>query len=349
MSRKWLIALVVAILVLVAAVLWRWQRQPPPIGKTAKASRASIERIVIASGTIQPEHLVEVRPKISGIVERFLVDAGDRVRAGQVVAEIDRETLASAVREARAVVNEAEVNRDHAAVELQRRTTLFGRGVESKDIVDRVQAEHAGAEAVVERARATLQRLEQELGYATVTAPIDGVVLRRDLNAGAAAASVASVVGGTVLMTIADTSALHVLGIIDENEIARVRVGMSARIRTETYPERVFQGRVRKIASMGDRKDNVTSFKVEVTVLEGIADMWALMSADADIITEVHDNALILPETALLYEGNSIFVEVVEPASEARLLRKAVKTGISNAERVEILEGLAEGDEVKLQ
>lgn len=349
MSRKWLIALVVAILVLVAAVLWRWQRQPPPIGKTAKASRASIERIVIASGTIQPEHLVEVRPKISGIVERFLVDAGDRVRAGQVVAEIDRETLASAVREARAVVNEAEVNRDHAAVELQRRTTLFGRGVESKDIVDRVQAEHAGAEAVVERARATLQRLEQELGYATVTAPIDGIVLRRDLNAGAAAASVASVVGGTVLMTIADTSALHVLGIIDENEIARVRVGMPARIRTETYPERVFQGRVRKIASMGDRKDNVTSFKVEVTVLEGIADMWALMSADADIITEVHDNALILPETALLYEGNSIFVEVVEHASEAHLLRKAVKTGISNAERVEILEGLAEGDEVKLQ
>ncbi len=349
MSRRWLIGLIVAIVVVATAVLLRWQRQPPPIGKTAKAVRASIERIVIASGTIQPEHLVEVRPKISGIVESFLVDAGDRVSAGQVVAQIDRETLESAVREARAVVNEAEVNRDHAAVELQRRATLFGRGVESKDIVDRVQAEHAGAEAVVERARATLQRLDQELSYATVTAPIDGVVLRRDLNAGAAAASVASVVGGTVLMTIADTSELHVLGIIDENEIARVRVGMPARIRTETYPERIFEGRVRKIASMGDRKDNVTSFKVEVTVLEGIADLWALMSADADIITEVHDNALILPETALLYEGNGVFVEVVEHASEAHLLRKAVKTGISNAERVEILDGITDGEEVKLQ
>jgi len=344
----WIVALAVAVIV-AGAALWRWQRQPVEIGATVAVRRGAIERIVIASGTIQPEHLVEVRPKISGIVERFLVDAGDRVTEGQVIAQIDRETLESAVREARAVLNEAEVGRDHAALERTRRTTLLSRGVESEDIVDRVRAEHARAEAVVERARATLQRLEQELSYATITAPIHGLVLRRDLNAGAAAASVASVVGGTVLMTIADTSALHVLGIIDENEIARVRVGMPARIRTETYPDRVFRGQVRKIASMGDRKDNVTSFKVEVTVLEGIAEMWPLMSADADIITEVHDSALIVPETALLYEGNAIFVEVVERAPEAPLVRRAVKTGISNAAEVEILDGVADGEDIKLQ
>ena len=341
------VAGLVALLAVLTAV--RWRGGGDPIGPTVRVERGSIERIVVASGTIEPENLVEVRSKVSGIIQRFHVDAGDRVAAGQVVAELDRETLEAAVREARAVVREAEVQHDHAGVELKRKEDLFARGVESRDVIDQVRAEHASTAARLERARATLDRLEQELAYATIAAPIDGVVLERDLNPGAAAASVASVTGGTVLMTIADTSQMHLLGIVDENEIARVRVGMDARIRTETYPDRLFPGRVRKIASIGDRKNNVTSFKVEVTVLDGIAALWPRMSADADIIAEVHDNALILPEAALLYQGNNVMVEVVAHASPSQLRQQPVRVGISQKERVEILDGLAEGDVVKLQ
>ncbi len=348
MRRRWFIALgVVAVLLAVVAV--RFRGNDEAIGPTAAVESGSIERIVVASGTIEPEHLVEVRPKVSGIIQRFHVDAGDRVTVGKVVAELDRETLEAAVREARAVLHEAQVERDHAAVELKRKEDLFARGVESKDVLDRVRADHAGADARLDRTQATLDRLDQELAYATITAPIDGVVLQRDLNPGAAAASVASVTGGTVLMTIADTSQMHLLGVVDENEIARVRVGMEARIRTETYPDRLFAGRVRKIASIGDRKNNVTSFKVEVTVLEGIDVLWPRMSADADIVAEVHDNALILPEAALLYKGNDVMVEVVTHASPAQLAQRPVRVGISQKDRVEILDGLAAGDVVKLQ
>jgi HlyD family secretion protein len=349
MRRRLAIGVAVAALAgaIVATVSWRGH--DAPIGPTAPVERGMIERIVVASGTIEPEHLVEVRSKVSGIIQQLQVDAGDRVVAGQVIAEIDRETLEAAVREARAVVHEAEVEHDHAAVELQRREKLFRRGIESNDVLDRVRADHASAGARLERARATLQRLEEELGYATITAPIDGVVLQRDLNVGAAVASVASVTGGTVLMTIADTSQMHLLGVVDENEIAHVHVGMDARIRTETYTDRTFPGRVRKIASIGDRKNNVTSFKVEVTVLDGIDALWPRMSADADIISEVHDNALIVPEATLLYKGNDIFVEVVGHASEPQVTQRAVRTGVSNHNRVEILDGLAEGDVVKLQ
>lgn len=348
MRRKLIIGLVGAALLLAVLTL-RWRDGGGPIGETVRVERGSIERIVVASGTIEPEHLVEVRSKVSGIIQRFHVDAGDRVTTGQVVAELDRDTLEAAVREARAVVREAEVQHDHAAVELKRKQDLFTRGVESRDALDQMHAEDGSASARLDRARATLDRLEQELAYATITAPIDGVVLQRDLNPGAAAASVASVTGGTVLMTIADTSQMHLLGIVDENEIARVRVGMPARIRTETYPDRLFPGRVRKIASLGDRKNNVTSFKVEVTVLEGIDALWPRMSADADIVAEVHDNALVLPEAALLYKGNDVMVEALAHASPARLRQQAVRVGISQKERVEILDGLAEGDVVKLQ
>jgi len=348
MRRKALIAVVV-IAVLVGLVAARLRRSDDTVGPTARVERGTIERIVVASGTIEPEHLVEVRAKVSGIVQRFQVDAGDRVRAGQVIAELDRETLEAAVREARAVVHEAQVERDHAGVDLKRKEDLFNRGVESKDALDRTRADHDVAAARLDRAGATLDRLEQELAYATITAPIDGVVLERALNPGAAVASVASVTGGTVLMTIADTSQMHLLGVVDENEIARVRVGMSARIRTDTYPERIFAGRVRKIASIGDRKNNVTSFKVEVTVLDGVDALWPRMSADADIVAEVHDDALLLPEAALLYKGNDVLVEVVTHASPPQLTSRPVRVGISQNERVEVLDGVQAGDEVKLQ
>jgi HlyD family secretion protein len=348
MRRRLFIASVVAAGVVIL-VLMRLRGGEVDIGPTARVERGQIERIVVASGTIEPEQLVEVRSRISGIVERFNVDAGDRVTAGAVVAEIERETLQAAVREAHAVVHEAEVARDHAALELKRSTDLFSRGVSSQEELDGARTEHALAGARLERAGATLERLEQELGYATIRAPIDGIVLSRDLDPGAAVASVASVTGGTILMTIADTSRMHLLGVVDENEIAQVSVGMEARIRTETYPDRVFPGRVRKIAPLGARKGNVTSFEVEADVLAGADALWPRMSADADIVAEQKDDVLILPEAALLYEGDDIVVEVVAHDSPQRLERRTVRIGVSQDDRVEILDGLSEGETVKLQ
>jgi HlyD family secretion protein len=349
MRRLVFIVLVIAALGAAAVAFVRLRNRGVEIGPTVRVERGSIERIVVASGTIEPEQLVEVRPRISGIVEKFQVDAGDRVKAGQVVAEIERETLEAAVREARAVVREAAVARDHAALELNRKSDLFKRGVESEEALDNDRAEHLGAEARMARAQATLERLEQELAYATITAPIDGVVLRRDLDPGAAVASVAAVTGGTVLMIIADTSRMHLLGTVDENEIAGVSVGQQARIRAEAYPDQVFRGRVRKIASIGDRKDNVTSFEIEVDVVEGADRLWPRMSGDADVVVDEHRDVAIVPEAALRYDGDNVFVDIVEHSSEAHLTARPVRVGILNGSRVELVEGVAEGEEVKLQ
>ena len=346
--RRAILFVLAAVAIAAVVLVTRFREPKDEIGKTARVERGDIERIVVASGTIEPEQLVEVRPRISGIIEHFRVDEGDRVKAGQVVAQIERETLQAAVKEARAVVEEAQVERDHSLVELNRKVDLFERGVESKDILDQFRADSARSAARLERARATLERLDQELAYATITAPVDGLVLRRDLDPGAAAASVASVTGGTVLMTIADTSQMHLLGTVDENEIAQVRVGQTARIRTEAYPGEVFAGRVRKIASIGDRKENVTSFEVEVEVLAGGERLWPRMSGDADIVADVHRDALIVPEAALRYDGDAVLVDVVERASAPTLHARPLRTGIQNGNRIEAVEGVAEGDEVAL-
>src|SRR5262245_60038820 len=311
MRRYVLIGAVLLVLLVIAVV--RARRTPEAAVPTVAVERRTMERLIVASGTIEPEDLVEVRSKVSGFVQKFHVAAGDRVTAGQVIAEIDRDTLEAAVREARATLHETELVRDLAALDLSRRQRS---GVESHDVIDHARTEYDRSLAGVDRARATLERLEQELAWATITAPITGVVLERELNPGAAIASVVSVTGGTVLMTIADTSAMHLKGVVDENEIGFVRVGQEARIRTDAFPDRPFPGRVRKIAPVGTRKNNVTSFTVEVDVLGGVDVLAARMSADADIVTEVHADALVVPEAAIVYEGDDTLVDVVTHSSK---------------------------------
>jgi HlyD family secretion protein len=150
-------------------------------------------------------------------------------------------------------------------------------------------------------------------------------------------------------MIVADTSALHLKGVVDENDVGRLQVGQTARIRTEAFPDRVLAGRVRKVAPIGTRKNNVTSFTVEVAVLDGLDLLAPRMSADADIIAEVHDEALVVPEAALVYERDEVFVDVVEPGAPGDSRRRPARLGIAQKDRIEILDGVADGERVRLQ
>jgi HlyD family secretion protein len=177
-----------------------------------------------------------------------------------------------------------------------------------------------------------------------------GRILDVDVKKGTAIASVASVVGGTRVLTIADDGELHLEGLVDENEISWVRLGQKALIRTEAYPESTFTGKVRKIKPLGERQQNVTYFEVEVSVVdaEGVR-LRTRMSADADIVTEVVETALIVPETALLYDGERIYVEKVVSSSEQHVEEQTIRVGIVEEGRAEVLEGLSAGDEVRLK
>jgi HlyD family secretion protein len=150
------------------------------------------------------------------------------------------------------------------------------------------------------------------------------------------------------LLSLAGTAAMHLEGLVDENEVARLEIGQPARIRTEAFGDRIFQGRLREIAPLGQRIQNVTYFEVKIEITDPDAELLKpRMSGDAEIVTEVVEGALVVPETALHYRGDQIFVEVVDGAAapEAR----DVRIGIVDGERVQVLEGLAEGEQVRLQ
>jgi multidrug efflux pump subunit AcrA (membrane-fusion protein) len=165
---------------------------------------------------------------------------------------------------------------------------------------------------------------------------------------GSAVSPVTAVTGGSLLLSLAATDRLHLEGLVDENEVARVKVGQPARIRTEAFPERVFEGQVREIAPLGERLQNVTYFRVEIEVTDPGKDVLRpRMSGDADIVTEVVEDALLVPETALHYRGDETFVR--SPNGEDPARERPVRIGIVDGQRVQVIEGLAAGDAVILQ
>jgi HlyD family secretion protein len=320
------------------------------IGPTAKVQKGRIERIVVATGTIEPIREVEVRPRIPGIITKIHVEAGDKVEEGQPLVEIERELLASQVREAEAALREARVELRFAKIDVGRSDELERSGATSAQKRDTAQARFERAQALAARASAALDTLSTQLSYATVTSPLAGRVLDVHVEEGSAVSPVTAVTGGTLLLSLAATETLRLRGLVDENEVARVALGQPARIRTEAYPNRPFQGVVSEIAPLGQRIQNVTYFELEIEVTDPEAQkLRPRMSGDADVVVEVAENALFVPETALRYRGEQIYVERVLRESAARFEPVDVAIGIVQEDRVQVLSGLAEGDEVHLK
>lgn len=316
---------------------------------TAPVERGRIERIVVATGTVEPEREVEVRPRTAGIVEKILVEANDMVEPGQVLLELERDLLEAQVREARAAVESARVGLRYAGIEQGRIDQLRNRNAASESAQDEARARRETAAAALAQAEARLASLDVQLGYTTVRAPLAGRVLDVFVEEGNAVSPVTAVTGGSLLLSIAGETSVHLKGLVDENEVARVQLGQPARLRTEAFAGRVFSGAVRKIAPLGQRVQNVTYFEVEIDVTDKDAPLLRpRMSGDADIVTEVVEDALIVPETALRYRGAETYVQVANgddaPPSDA-----VVQIGIVDGTRVQLLGGVEPGQQVLLQ
>jgi HlyD family secretion protein len=205
--------------------------------------------------------------------------------------------------------------------------------------------------AQVAQVEATVERIREELSYTTIRSPILGIVLARDVEVGGAVSSILTMgAGATTVLTLGNMGEVYIKGSVAESDIGRIRVGLPARITVQAYRDKVFGGQVYMIAPLGREQDNVTSFEVRISVENPEGLLLAAMSANAEIVLEEHRNVLTIPEGALIYDQErNAHVEVPDPASENGRRRVAVKTDISTGTRAEIVEGLAEGDQVILQ
>jgi HlyD family secretion protein len=345
--------------------------------RLATIEKGDVARSVVATGKVQPLTKVEIKSKASGIVKRLFVDYGDTVKEGQILAELDKEQLEAAVREAKANLLSAEAAWERNKVEaegpdlpflksaLDRARKLYADGLIAPQVLDdadkayqlginkqtAARSQAAVARAEVEKAKAALEQYETDLRYATIRSPMDGLVLSRDVEVGDAVSSIL-VLGSqaTLVMTLGDVSEVYVLGKVDEADIGKVFLGQPARIVVESFKDKKFDGKVTKISPLGVEKDNVTTFEVRVSIRNPTGELKTNMSANAEIILEEKKGVLLVPESAVVYDKERhTSLEVPDPHADGGKRKVAVKLGISNGVKTELVEGLKEGDKVVLQ
>ena len=212
------------------------------------------------------------------------------------------------------------------------------------------RARVAEAMANTAQARAAVERAEEELANATIKAPIRGTVLTRDVEVGSPVSSILNLgANATLVMTLGDIERVFVRGRVDEADIGQVQLGQAARITTETFRDRVFDGRVTQISPIGVERDNVTTFEVEVSIENPGKELKANMTANAEIILEQFPGSLLVPEAAVTYDAQrNTFVDVVDAGAPDGRRRVAVKVGVGNGTKIQVLTGLNAGDRVVL-
>ena len=213
------------------------------------------------------------------------------------------------------------------------------------------EARIAQAQAGVGQAKAAVERTEEEFNNATIRSPIRAVVLSRDVEIGSPVSSILNMgAAATLVMVLGDISQVYVKGKVDEADIGLVRLNQAARIKVETFKDRAFEGHVTQISPMGAEKDNVITFEVRVSINNPGGELRANMTANAEIILEERKNTLIVPEAAIAYDAQrNPTVEVPAPNTPTGRERKAIKAGVSNGTKTEVLDGLIENQQVILQ
>jgi HlyD family secretion protein len=359
--------------------------------KLSKVTRGDVARSVVATGKIQPITQVEVKSKASGIVEKLYVDINNQVKKGQQLAQLDQQEIVAqvAAQKAQLASAEANVSTFEANIEqdkvnaaapdlpmyratLDRNLEMQKEGIVSRQALDDANKDYLAAltrrdsskaqigvdtaklkqaRAQVQQSQASLNQFEEQLGYTTIVAPMDGVILSRDVEIGDAVSSIL-VLGSTdtLVMTEGDIGEVYVQGKVDEADIAHVYMGQPARIKVESFRDRTFNGKVTKIAPMGVEKDNVTTFEVRVSINNPGGELKANMTANAEILLDEHKGVLTVPENAVMYDNQkNATVEIPDKKQKEGKRKAPVTVGLSNGSVTEVLSGLKEGDQVVLQ
>jgi HlyD family secretion protein len=210
------------------------------------------------------------------------------------------------------------------------------------------EAHVAEARAAVAEAQAAVERAAEDLANATIRAPIRATVLTRDVEIGSPVSSILNLgANATLVMTLGDIEQVFVRGKVDEADIGHVRLGQTARIRVETFKDKVFTGKVTQISPIGAEKDNVTTFEVKVSIENGAKELKANMTANAEIVLEEHPNSLIVPEATISYDSQRVAsVDLLDPAAKNGRRKVVITTGVGNGTKTQVLSGLKAGDRV---
>ena len=356
-GKKGWIAIGVVAVIIIAWFLMRGGKKEESVSfDTAKVEKTNIHTSITATGTIEPVTSVTVGTQVSGIVSKLYVDYNSVVKKGQVIAELDRTNLISELNTSKANLSSAESTAAYELANYNRYKTLYDKGLVSADEYESALLSYQKAKQQVNTSRESVQKAQTNLGYATITSPIDGVILSKAVEEGQ---TVAASFNTPELFIIAqDLTDMRVIADIDEADIGGVKEGQRVSFTVDAFPDDHFEGAVTQVRQQATTESNVVTYEVVISAPNKDLKLKPGLTANVTIFTMEKNDVLAVPAKALRFYPNEAFLKKGETISDCegdhKLWTKEgnvfkahkVEIGTSNGVLTEITGGIAAGTEV---
>lgn len=351
-SKVWIGAGVI-ILIAFAAWLMSGNKKKSQISfETAEVGLANIQNSITATGTIEPVTSVTVGTQVSGIVSKLYVDYNSVVKKGQIIAELDKTNLVSELNTAKANLSSAQSTLNYETDNYNRYKTLYDKGLVSADDFENARLNYQKAKETVVSSKETVQKAQTNLGYATITSPIDGVVLSKSVEEGQ---TVAASFSTPELFTIAqDLTDMRVVADVDEADIGDVKDGERVTFTVDAYPNDTFEGVVTQVRQEATTTNNVVTYEVVISAPNKDLKLKPGLTANVTIYTAEKQGVLSVPSKALRFYPTQETVgktKIVDSNGKNKvwtldnntLKAHDVQIGMSDGNYTEILGGLSNG------
>lgn len=312
---------------------------------------------VSATGVVTPIDRIEIKSKASGRIDELPIEEGDFITIGQLICRLDKTDAQADFDQARADLDIAEAERKQVNNNFKRRSKLYDKGLISREEFDDMDLSLARAKGKLVRARVALDQAQVRLDETEARAPIDGIILRKLVEAGQIISSgINNVSGGTAIAVIADMSRVYIEAGIDEIDVGKVHIGQTAVVTADAYPRREFSGTIIRMSPEAKVEQNVTQFNVIVEVENEDGRLKSGMNASMEITIVEIDNALLAPLMTLTSPGRERGGQGPGMGGRRRSMRTAlvkvdgefvereVKIGMSDFKQAVVISGLEDGD-----
>jgi len=322
--------------------------------ETSKPFISTVEKKTVATGKVIPEEEIEIKPQISGIIQKIYLEEGTQVRSGDLIAVIKVVPNEQSLNQARGRVRNAELALNNIKVEFDRNKGLFDKGVISSQNFNTIQLQYSQSVQELKNAKADYQiiRVGSSGGSSSantnIRATVAGTILEIPVEEGDQVIQSNNFNDGTTIASIADLSKMIFEGKVDEGEVAKLEIGTPLKISLGAVEDVELNAKLKFIAPKGVEETGAVQFKIEgdIEQKEGLF-IRAGYSANASIVLEKKDSVLVIPEALLQFDKKTDKPYVEISVGDQEFERKDIKIGISDGVNVEIVSGITEEDQVK--
>ena len=345
-----------AMMLLGAAVMTGCSKKAGFTYSEAEAAKQDIVNSVTATGTIEPVTSVDVGTQVSGVISKLYVDYNSVVKAGEVIAELDRTNLMSELSSAQASLKSAQSELDYQKTNYERYKTLYDKGLISANDFEQARLSYVQAQQKTQQQKESVKKAQTNLGYATITSPIDGVVLSKEVEEGQTVASSFST--PTLFKIARDLTDMRVIADVDEADIGDVKEGQRVTFTVDAFPDDTFEGQVTQVRQEAATESNVVTYEVVISAPNDDLKLKPGLTANVIIFTMEAKDVLAVPSKALRFTPREAMLNSDETITDTDAKEKvwvkegsnlkavAVETGMTNGTLTQITKGLKPGTHV---